>query len=303
MKNFPRPPKDLGTPHSSLQVDFRNMNTRPNSGGGAEKRLHVFHWNPQRRRYKKGFLSRLPIFKRPNNFGDMLGPKIIDALLRQRQTGQKPNFISERREGEQMLLGVGSVLHFGRDGDIVWGAGKNGRIPNGSHEFNSLDVRMVRGPLTRDFLKERDIAVPDVFGDPGLLVAHLFPDLTRLAKKFDLTIIPNLNDCPLIDVDPHTLQDPTDDLLTVLRRIASSELVISSSLHGIVVSESLGIPVKVLRPAIASDFKYLDYFLGTGRSTPPPMYDSIKEAIKGESSAPPDFCAKKMIDAFPFDLF
>jgi pyruvyltransferase len=201
------------------------------------------------------------------------------------------------------LLSVGSVLHFAKDNDVVWGAGRNGKINDGAHEFRNLDVRMVRGPLTRAFLLERGIKVPEVFGDPALLTARLFPEYRSQdwSKRYERSVILNLNDAPLRFPGANAI-NPCAPVTDIIEAILRSRLLISSSLHGIVVAEAFGVPVVVLRSPAESKFKYDDYFLGTGRSDYP-IYDTIDEAVKGESPKAPVFSAEEMFAAFPFELF
>ena len=91
---------------------------------------------------------------------------------------------------------VGSVVHFAKDNDIVWGSGVNGKIPCSSYKFSTLDCRATRGPLTRDFLKrEFNVTSPEVFGDPALLLPIFCPELHKyICSNHQVTIVPNLND-------------------------------------------------------------------------------------------------------------
>ena len=53
-----------------------------------------------------------------------------------------------------------------------------------------------------------------------------------------------------------------------IRAILDSELVISTSLHGLVLADAYGIPARMLRITENEPlFKYQDYYEGTGRST------------------------------------
>jgi hypothetical protein len=55
-------------------------------------------------------------------------------------------------------------------------------------------------------------------------------------------------------------------LFEFISAILRSEMVVSSSLHGLIVAESLGIPAILMRPPEAEAFrKYKDYYYGTGR--------------------------------------
>jgi pyruvyltransferase len=203
----------------------------------------------------------------------------------------------------QSLLTVGSILHFAKDGDIIWGSGRNGRTVKGKHRFTNLDVRMVRGPLTHKFLREMGVHTPELYGDPGLLVGHFFPELYRRksSKIHEVTVIPNMND-PLPLARGLKITKPTGPIMKVLDDISLSKMVISSSLHGIIVAEALGIPVRVLRSSTEPDFKYEDYFRGTGRDNFP-AYDTVEQAMLGKSPCPCVFSVSQIIESFPFDSF
>lgn len=259
--------------------------------------VEVVHWNPR----KYTLLRRFAFGPRKNNFGDLLGPEIVANLADRRVDELGPG--SERR-----LLSVGSILHFAKDGDVVWGSGVNGKVLDDQYSFTSLDVRAVRGPKTRAFLQDRGIDVPEVYGDPGLLVPELFGHLELKERKRtrDLLILPNLNDFKSLEPQYRALAvHPSAGLETCLTAIAESELVVASSLHAIIVAESLGIPAVLVRSARESPFKYEDYYLGTGRE-PIPSVGTIAEGIKsGELREPADLAwdPKPLLDAFPADLW
>lgn len=265
--------------------------------------LSLYFWNPRRRWWKGRFGKNLPFYSRPNNFGDLLGPLIVKRVLARKGVTRKIRTIGDPDLVNQSLLTVGSILHFAKNGDIIWGSGRNGKIPSEEYCFNSIDVRMLRGPLTHKFLAERGISAPRIFGDPGLLVGHLFPEYLALrnTKIHKITVISNLNDV-ISDIHPSMLKNPTDSLSSVLGRIAQSELVISSSLHGIVVAEAFGVPVRVLKSKAEPSFKYEDYFLGTGRSHYP-SYETIQAAIDGQCPDPPKYSVSEMLAAFPYECF
>lgn len=58
-----------------------------------------------------------------------------------------------------------------------------------------LDVRAVRGPLTREFLLKKGIACPEIYGDPTLLFPLYFPEFKKAAKSSrDYSIVPHFSD-------------------------------------------------------------------------------------------------------------
>jgi pyruvyltransferase len=156
--------------------------------------------------------------------------------------------------------------------------------------------------LTRRFLTERGIDVPEVFGDPALLLPRLAPELfSRREARSKVTIVPNFNDIPKHGVDQRIL-DPRLPVEVCLARIAGSEFVTGSSLHGIVVAESLGIPARLVVSAVEHPFKYEDYYLGTGR-VGVGAAASVEEAISAGGREPPAFDGDALLNAFPLDLW
>lgn len=200
---------------------------------------------------------RVPTYwwlRRPN-FGDLLGPAVLH-----RQLGVRPVWVSREYAGK--VLSVGSILFALQEGDVVWGAGLMGdrrRRPPAGVEF-----RAVRGPLTRANL---DAEVPEVYGDPACLLP-LFHD-APVATRFEVGVVPHYADAAQLPTD-----DPRVAVVDVLRpwpevvdRIRACEVVLSSSLHGVVVAEAYGIPaVWMWSPDVGGKgFKFRDYYLGSGR--------------------------------------
>jgi pyruvyltransferase len=88
----------------------------------------------------------------------------------------------------------------------------------------------------------------------------------------------------------------------VLRRIASSELVVGTSLHGIVLAEAFGIPARLIRPGVEPMLKYQDYYGGTGRERFT-VADSVEDAIHLGGEVAPSWDAEPLLGAFPEDLW
>jgi pyruvyltransferase len=246
--------------------------------------VDVAAWNPVRSSNRWG---RHALVARPvRNFGDLLGPVIVRELVAQLGLGSAV----ERRR----LLAVGSVLHFGRSGDVVWGAGRNakaGTPPDG------LDVRAVRGPRTG-----ADYPRAIVGGDPALLLGGLCPDLVvDPARRSGVTIVPNLNE--LGAARRGGILSPRAPLGRVLRTIARSSLVIGSSLHGIIVAEALGVPARAVRAVAEPAFKYEDYYLATGRDPVDVVAESVEEARERGGAPAPRWEPEPLLDAFPTDLW
>jgi len=261
--------------------------------------VKVINWNPRERLFKSSRVLKVRGLKRVNNFGDLIGPLIVNKILE-----RKAVFNNKRPVFSKRLLTVGSILHFAKNGDTIWGSGRNGKISYELHKFRELDVRAVRGPLTREFLHQKEINCPEVYGDPALLLPTFFEELHIKSKnkKYNLTIIPNLNDLDLFEKYTQDVINPCDNLYSIIERIAKSEFVVGSSLHAIVVAESLGIPARLIQGRSEPSFKYEDYYLGTGRTGYKPARN-LMSALEMGGEAEMKFDSDKLLDTFPIDIY
>ena len=261
----------------------------------------LFFWAPS------GFAEGLPLYYWRQqtfvNFGDILSLKVVERIV----NGPVRVYVKKQRENEQKLLAIGSIFYFASEGDVVWGSGINGkRLSKSDYTFMQLDVRAVRGPLTRQFLMDNfGIISPETYGDPALLVPYLFPEFKRKKDpSLEYVIIPHYLDVPLF---PKTEYDnvvyATEPWERVIEKILDSKFVISTALHGIVVAEAFGIPARLLRVSENEPmFKFQDYYLGTHRSHFQAAY-SIEEALRMGGEPPFQCDLKKLYEAFPFEFW
>ena len=203
-------------------------------------------------------------FRKHSNFGDKLSPLLLRML-----TGFEPVWVQPKFPAK--ILGLGSIVESVAPGDLVVGAGLIKDAPHGLPK--GVKVLAVRGPLTAERLGLDPERV--AFGDPGLLAAEAF-GVTRTKDPNGIVVIPhfrhkeaagealrrvsNPKDITIIDVQ----QDPVQ----VVQKISRARVCVSTSLHGIIIAESLGIPAvwaTTGEELIGGEFKFHDYFLGTGR--------------------------------------
>lgn len=246
----------------------------------------------------------LPIYywqsKKFVNFGDYISLKIVERIVGGEVRVCPP-------KGEKKLLAVGSVLLFASTDDVIWGTGMNAKRMDLKHyKFKRLDLRAVRGPLTRDFIiKNFNIDCPEVYGDPVLLIPYFFPEFKKKKNPdYEYIIIPHYSEIDLFpkDVYPNAVY-PTEPWNEVIRKILNSKFVISSSLHGLVVADAYGIPARCLRITEHEPlFKYEDYYLGTNR----PDFafaTSIEDALNMGGERPFVCDLQKLYDSFPFEYW
>lgn len=272
-------------PATATEDDDLSVSVRDVAG------VDVYQWNPLR---DDGAGGRRLV----DNFGDLLGPMIVERMLWRRRPQDQPGPLPRRR-----LFAVGSVLHQAAESDVVWGAGINGKeLSHYPESFPTFDVRAVRGPWTARLLTDLGIDVPAVFGDPALLLPRLLPELSSWAHApvTDTLIVPNYNDIGAYRDSEHQVLDPRLPVYTVLRTIARSRFVVGSSLHAVIVADSLGIPARFVASGVEDPFKYRDYLAGTGRPAARIARD-VAEAHHLGGHERPDADLDALEDAFPWD--
>ena len=296
---------------SELQIveTTRQVSMRPAVGSAAtlvetiEPRLALYWWDSR----GKSFDHPLGTRKfRVGNFGDIASRDIVEGIIAQptRSAGalQSPK-----------LLAVGSILHNANDGDVIWGSGAKGTKRILPERIKTLDVRAVRGPLTAEILRSHKIDLSQlthVF-DPGCLIQHLWK------SQLDSYDVSQNDFCGSIRIVPHYKDDLSirrlhpemaDSILSVddtplglAQKMLGAEVIVSSSLHGIIFAEALGIPAYWLNPLGGEDhFKYYDYYYGTGRYNVAP-FDSVTDALAAKPQPLPTFDVQAYLDTFPFD--
>lgn len=227
-----------------------------------------------------------------SNFGDLLSPMIVSHY-----SGHPVHYA----EQPPKLLAVGSVLHFATPGDIVWGSGLR-------HECTlpqNLAVHAVRGPMTREFLLKSGIDCPEVYGDPAILMPDIyFPDKR---KTVPVTVLPHYSDRILqwmAQCSGLPVIMPSDPPHLVIDRILQTELLVTSSLHGLIVAEAYGVPVVLLRQKRQywePHFKFVDYFHSTDREDQTLWDATITAAVKqvGRIEKPKPIDKSALLAAFP----
>lgn len=233
-----------------------------------------------------------------DNVGDLLSLVVVRKIV------ESFGLDFDRRVARtRKLFAVGSILEQAVQHATVWGSGL--RHPVVSPANVALDVRAVRGPLTREALLHVGTACPEVFGDPAILLPRFYRP--RPAKPRSYLVIPHfLREKEFMQNHPgHCISTLTSDWQGFVDAIAAAEMVVSGSLHGIVLAEAYGVPAVLLGSAADRDrFKYDDYYRGTGR-TDYAVASTVDEALaSGRQSVPPlEATQDGLLQAFPRDLW
>lgn len=207
-----------------------------------------------------------------------VGDAVVEPLLN--HFGYQLEYVPNKTNGK--FLGVGSIMSWLRDGDTVWGTGCIRPVEIERYNVNFLAVR---GPLTRSMIKGSD--VPEIYGDPALLLPLLYNP--KVAVEHNVGYLPHYVDKEFVRGKAKLFIDIEDDWQSIVRQIKSCRKIVTSSLHGIVLAEAYGVPVewvKYSNKILGGDFKFQDYFLGTGRRektygpiTPPDNIPEIQQRL------------------------
>lgn len=234
-------------------------------------------------------LARKPIYgnwsRRGNglNFGDELAPYLLTTLSRRPVV-----YASARTPGTEVFLTVGSVLtRAGRD-TVVWGSGMLSQ--DHPPPARGSKILAVRGPLSFEAVTERvGHEEPNVpFGDPALLLGLLFPD--KIRPKYKLGVVAHYVDEKAVSrivsqKRPRGIRQisiSTDDVDSFVAAIKSCGVILSSSLHGLIVANALGRPAiwaKFSDRVLGDGFKFRDYGASVGLDLEGPLEIPVEALI------------------------
>ncbi len=238
------------------------------------------------------------------NLGDAISPVIVEHLLRKKKLS-----LTDVVKKTTHLYAVGSVITAGVQDCTVWGSGVLYTLLGYRLKERKLDVRAVRGPFTRVVLLEYGYDVPEIYGDPAVFLPEVYTP-KKIIKKYKYGIVAHKNGSShleKLDVlgnDSYIFIDiKTNDYKKFVDQLTSVEYVISTSLHGIILAESYGIPAILVRPEF-SLFKYYDWYAATGR-VDFPILTSLEELSDSAFPKLPDIQTMKsrLEEVFPYDLF
>lgn len=241
-------------------------------------------------------------FNNWNNFGDELSPFIFENLL-----NKDKYTISYNKPGLGLsLVMIGSYLSNAINNSYIYGSGIRTDPPIEKYNnYNSLNICSVRGPLTKSVLEKKGFTVPEIYGDPGLLLPLFYTPkiIPELSNK--IGVIPhktNYNKYTNIGKSSdYYLISPTENWRDVINKLASCKCIISSCLHGLISSDAYNKPNIWLDeyPLEEGDFKFKDYFMSQSREyikiTRIDDFDESQLYTKGNI-----IDLEKLRNAFPF---
>lgn len=229
------------------------------------------------------------------NVGDMLSPVVVQYMI-------DSIGLHDKSRKTRHLFAIGSIIDSGYQDATVWGSGiLNGKKKWWWRFFRKFDIRCVRGPETRKVLQDNGYRCPEIYGDPAILMPQIYPAPHDVIKEYEYRVVRHL---AYAQDARDSLSPITSDWKSFINEILKSKLIISSSLHGIILAEAYGIPAILLREQNMNLFKYRDYYYSTGRYQFP-IADSVEEALRMIPASLPDLepLREGLISAFPVDLW
>ena len=205
-------------------------------------------------------------FLRVPNFGDRLNANLVKAL-----TSQNPFWT--RKPDQPHILGIGSVGVINAQAR-VWGSGV--MDPDfGIGDIRGEHVFALRGPMSYEVLRRAGIAMGDVpLGDPAVLAPSALGIQVAKHPRHPVGLVAHYVDRDLPTVRQLLRQDGVadinvhDDPSDVIGAMAHCRVILSSSLHGLILAEALGLPslwIKASDEIAGGSFKFEDWF-GTTRN-------------------------------------
>lgn len=211
------------------------------------------------------------------NFGDYLSPLIVEMVSRKEVIYapiKSADMISlgtilGKETKSKKFLFLPRPLH-------VWGSGigKPSEICSSHHYYHA-----VRGKKTHDQIVGSESIQP-AYGDPGLLSNEWWTGKGAVRKKYRLGVVPHYVDQDAKEVEflkkipGIKIIDVFSEVKDVLREIQECEFIISSSMHGLIVADSFGVPNNRVKfsDGIIDNYKFVDYYSAFNLEEPAPFH-------------------------------
>lgn len=244
-----------------------------------------------------------------SNVGDYLSFVVVENICK-----SKGIDFHKKIENTKHLYAIGSIL-LGFQDATIWGSGFGYDKPkrwysptyNWFHRhYHHTDIRAVRRPETQRILSQMGISCPEIYGDPAVLMP-LFYQGRKTENQREYVVVPHYSRFEKYKDNPNAISTFVKDYRIFIDSLLEAKLVISSSLHGIVLAEAYGVPTVMLSDTPSADiFKYKDYYFSTGRKTFP-VANSIEQALE-LGGTPIDYDIIKqmqfhLLEVFPEDLW
>ena len=263
----------------------------------SSNRIRLFWWNEIKIQGKS-----------KENYGDLLGKYLVERISCKKVTYAWPNRWSINDILSPIYVTIGSILPHVNNKCIVWGSG----IISQDIFTKKAIFLAVRGPKTRQHLLNLGYDVPEIYGDPALLLPRYYKP--KVKKTYEFGVIAHYRDFEFVKNFYREqkcvclIQMTTNDIELKTNEILSCKKIISSSLHGLIVAHAYGIPAiwqKFSDNIFGDDIKYIDYFESVKLPTYKPdirntelTLEEMEELFLQKKSLP----SKQVIDELTLNL-
>ena len=236
------------------------------------------------------------------NFGDALNIYIVEKI-----TNKHVIFGAFlKRDNIKTLACIGSILSWCDKNSTIWGAGFMKPVENCENQFEGRNIYAVRGYKTLEILKENNYDISNIkIGDPALLLPQLHKKTYTKGTK--IGILPHY-----VDKNNHWIKEQISksnnirfidiecgkDVDGFLDAINDCEVILSSTLHGLIIADSYNIKnvwVKFSKNISGGNFKYNDYYSSIGVEDREPVFINDETDLK-------DIIKKAKVNEIQLDL-
>lgn len=268
--------------------------------------------------------NTIPLYywKQKANLGDALSGYLVKNLFKLR--GKDISVLDVPAWKNKKFVAIGSLLSEDllMTKNIFWGTGSLGEshfhkrristdfplhifsyiLPNFLKKViqkKNTTILAVRGPLTRSLLLTQGVECPTIYGDPAILLPMVYQPKTRRQDKIGIILHYVHNESGRLPEDQRfsfiDISCSTDyEIEEFIDKVNECSKVFSSSLHGIIVAQTLGIPAQWITfremtiNNLEDSFKFRDYFLGSNQKVQEPIeLGSLEEICSLIDKVPP----------------
>lgn len=249
------------------------------------------------------------------NWGDDINYYFLKMMTGKRILLLPDTYIAKNLPFQNYLCIGSTIMSFDMRNTIVWGTGLLNDKKGFRVKSKPKEIRAVRGPLTRQWLLEQGVECPAVYGDPALLLPLYY--MPHRNKKYKLGIIPHYTDLTDETVKSISVLDGVKlikisgykNWLDFIDQINECDFIVSSSLHGIIVSEAYNVPSLWVKFKSSNyidgwDYKFHDFYCSLGKDIEPywvsktTTYDDLLAKVSNWTKGEID--VKKLLDVCPF---
>ncbi len=230
------------------------------------------------------------------NAGDILAKNLIRHVYSE-------DSVCVKDDGKRLLC-IGSIGHRIKSGDVLCGVGCKD-IELSLVDPATVTIYGLRGPLSLEKFRAAGFDVSNVkfLLDPGLMIRFMLNAASVSPVRGRVAFIPHYREryeaarhmpskMHFIDIDA--------DPIEVGREILSSEVILSSSLHGIIFAHALGRSAVLVRPGTPEPLsKFEDYYLSVDLPFTPPLDSVDKFSALIHDHSPPTLRYEKEDFYFP----